>query len=269
MARVRFWLTSQGDNLRQRRVARPHYSSLVSNRMRITQQPAYVLHVRPWRETSLLLETFTRDFGRVGLIARGVRSARARLSRSVLEPLQALRMDWSGRGELQTLTAVEPVGAPHVFRGDALLSAMYVNELLVRLTARNDPHPRLFDRYGQLLDGLAGAPSLAWELRCFERDLLAAIGYALQLETAADTGEAIDSGRVYDYLPEEGPIGTGEHQGSVRVRGSALLALAKGTFPDVEDLAGLRRLMRTVIGTHVGERGLQSWRVLAGTLRQG
>ena len=237
--------------------------------MRITQQPAYVLHVRPWRETSLLLETFTRDFGRVGLIARGVRSARARLSRSALEPLQALRMDWSGRGELQTLTAVEPAGAPHVFRGDALLSAMYVNELLVRLTARNDSHPRLFDRYGELLDGLAGAPSLAWQLRCFERDLLAAIGYALQLDTAADTGEAIDSGRVYDYLPEEGPIGTGEHQGSVRVRGSALLALARGTFPDVEDLAALRRLMRTVIGTHVGERGLQSWRVLAGTLRQG
>jgi len=237
--------------------------------MRISAQPAYVLHVRPWRETSLLLETFTRDFGRVGLVARGVRGARARLSRSVLEPLQALRMDWSGRGELQTLTAVEAAGAPHVFRGDALLSAMYVNELLVRLTARNDPHPHLFERYGQLLDGLANAPSLAWQLRCFERDLLAAIGYALQLETAADTGEPLDSGRAYDYLPEEGPIGAGEHQGSVRVRGSALLALATGTFPDVEDLAALRRLMRTVIGAHVGERGLQSWRVLAGTLRQG
>lgn len=237
--------------------------------MRITQQPAYVLHVRPWRETSLLLESFTRDFGRVGLVARGVRGARARLSRSALEPLQALRMDWSGRGELQTLTAVEAAGASHAFRGDALLSAMYVNELLVRLTARNDPLPHLFDRYGELLDGLAGAPSLAWQLRCFERDLLAAIGYALQMETAADTGEPLDGARVYDYLPEEGPIDAGDHPGSVRVRGSALLALGTGAFPDAEDLAALRRLMRTVIGTHVGERGLQSWRVLAGTLRQG
>jgi DNA repair protein RecO (recombination protein O) len=237
--------------------------------MRITQQPAYVLHVRPWRETSLLLEAFTRDFGRVGLVARGVRSAHARLSRSALEPLQALRMDWTGRGELQTLTAVEPVGAPHAFRGDALLSAMYANELLVRLTARNDPLPRLFDRYAALLDGLPDAPSLPWHLRCFERDLLTAIGYALQLGTAAGTGEPIGEARVYDYLPEEGPIGAGEHQGGVRVRGSALLALATGTFPDAEDLAALRRLMRTVIGTHVGERGLQSWRVLAGTLRQG
>ena len=217
----------------------------------------------------MLLETFTRDFGRVGLVARGVRAARARLSRSALEPLQSLRMDWSGRGELQTLTAAEPIGAPHAFRGDTLLSAMYVNELLVRLPARSDPHPHLFDRYAELLDSLADAPSLAWQLRCFERDLLATIGYALQLETAADTGEAIDTARVYDYLPEEGPVAAGEHPGSVRVRGSGLLALAAGTFPGADDLAALRRLMRTVIGTQVGERGLQSWRVLAGTLRQG
>jgi DNA repair protein RecO (recombination protein O) len=237
--------------------------------MRISQQPAYVLHVRPWRETSLLLEAFTRDWGRVGLVARGVRSARARLSRSALEPLQALRIDWGGRGELQTLTAVEAAGAPRAFRGDALLSAMYVNELLVRLTARNDPHPHLFERYGEMLDDLADAPSLAWQLRCFERDLLAAIGYALQLETAADTGEPLDPGRDYDYLPEDGPVDAGAHPGSVRVRGAALLALATGTFPQPEDLSALRRLMRTLIGTHVGEHGLQSWRVLASTLRHG
>ncbi|HJR13705.1 MAG TPA: DNA repair protein RecO [Rhodanobacteraceae bacterium] len=236
--------------------------------MRVAAQSAYVLHARAWRETSLLLEVFTRDFGRVALVARGVRGARARLSRSALEPLQALRLDWSGRGELQTLTAVEPDGAPHAFHGDALLSAMYANELLVRLTARNDPHPRLFDRYAALLDGLAAAPSLAWHLRCFERDLLAAIGYALQLDIAADTGEPIDSAHDYDYLPEEGPVATGVHSASVRVRGSALIALAAGTIPEAEDLAALRRLMRTVIGAHVGERGLQSWRVLAGTLRR-
>lgn len=233
--------------------------------MRITLQPAFILHARAWRETSLLLEAFTRDFGRVGLVARGVRGARARLSRSVLEPLQALRLDWSGRGELQTLTAAEPDGRPHVFRGDALLSAMYANELLVRLTARNDPHPHLFDRYAELLDGFAVAPSLAWHLRCFERDLLAAVGYALQLETTADTGEPVDATRIYDYLPEEGAVDASERPGGVRVRGSALLALASGALPDAGDLAALRRLMRTIIGVHVGERGLQSWRVLAGS----
>jgi DNA repair protein RecO (recombination protein O) len=237
--------------------------------VRVESQPAYILHARAWRETSLLLEAFSRDHGRVGLVARGVRGPRARLSRSALEPMQALRLAWSGRGELQTLTAVEPDGMAPGLRGDALLSALYVNELLVRLIARNDPHPQLFDRYAGLLDGLADASSLAWQLRCFERDLLAAIGYALQLDAAADGGEPVAPDAVYDYLPEHGAVAAGNHPGGVRVRGSALLALASGIRPDAEDQAALRRLMRMLIGTHVGERGLQSWRVLAGPLRPG
>jgi DNA repair protein RecO (recombination protein O) len=237
--------------------------------MRITQQPAYVLHARAWRETSLLLEVFTRDFGRVGLVARGVRGARARLSRSSLEPMQALRMDWAGRGELPTLAAVEPADVPRAFRGEALLSAMYVNELLVRLIARNDPHPALFERYGRLLDELRDASSLAWSLRCFERDLLGAIGYALQLDVAADTGRPIEYEVDYDYLADAGAVIAGNHPDAVRVRGSALRALATGDRPDAQDMAALRRLMRNLIGQQVGSRGLQSWRVLADPLRTG
>ena len=237
--------------------------------MRVAAQPAYILHARAWRETSLLLEVFTRDHGRIGLVARGVRSARARLPRSALEPLQALQLDWSGRGELQTLTAAEPVRNPPVLRGDALMSAMYVNELMVRLTARDDPHPELFRRYAGLLDELASTCSLAWSLRRFERDLLAATGYALQLETEAETGAPVEPAQAYDYVPEVGPLtASGSINRGARVRGSALLALAAdSTPPDAEDLAALRRLMRSLIGTHVGERGLQSWRVLAEPLR--
>ncbi|MGH8114981.1 MAG: DNA repair protein RecO [Rhodanobacteraceae bacterium] len=235
--------------------------------LRVTQQPAYILHARAWRETSLLLDVFSRDFGRVGLVARGVRGARARLPRSLLEPMQALGLDWTGRGELQTLAAVEPAAARLVFRGDALLSAMYVNELLVRLTARNDPHPRLFDRYRELLDELSVAPSLAWSLRCFERDLLAAVGYALQLDVTADTGEPIDVMQAYDYLPEQGAVATGKHPDGVRIRGFALRALATGVCPDNRDMAALKRLMRNLISQQIGSRGLQSWRVLADPLR--
>ena len=231
--------------------------------MRITGQPAYVLHARAWRETSLLVEVFSRDFGRVGLVARGVRGARARLPRSLLEPLQPLSLDWAGRGELATLAAVEAAGVPRPFRGEALLSAMYVNELLVRLTARNDPHPWLFDRYRELLEELSGTASLAWSLRCFERDLLAAVGYALQLEVGADGGEPIEAGASYDYLPESGAVAAADRPDGVRVRGSALLALASGECPDAQDMASLKRLMRNLIGRQVGSRGLQSWRVLA------
>lgn len=238
--------------------------------MRVESQPAYILHTRAWRETSLLLEAFTRDYGRVGLVARGVRSARARLPRSALEPLQPLQLGWSGRGELQTLTAAEPVRNPPALRGDTLMSAMYVNELMVRLTARDDPHPALFERYAALLDELAATRSLAWSLRRFERDLLAATGYALQLEAEAESGAPVEPAQVYDYVPELGPVvAVGSAGSGARARGSALLALAADTMPrDAEDLAALRRLMRTLIGVHVGERGLQSWRVLGG-LRSG
>lgn len=238
--------------------------------MRVEAQPAYVLHARAWRETSLLLEAFTRDFGRVGLVARGVRTARARLPRSLLEPFQSLQLDWTGRGELQTLAAVEPAGRARALHGSALMSALYVNELVVRLTARDDPYPGLFARYAVLLDELVDGAALAWSLRRFERDLLAAIGYALQLEATADDGEALEPARDYDYLPEHGPTTASGNPapGSVRVRGSALLALAANApSPAAEDLAALRRLMRTLIAAHVGQRGLQSWRVLAEPLR--
>lgn len=232
--------------------------------MRVESQPAYVLHARAWRETSLLLEVFSHDFGRVGLVARGVRGARSRLPRALLEPLQSLRMGWTGRGELQTLTAVDAVGVPAVLRGDALLSGLYVNELVVRMVPRNDPHPRLFERYAVLLEHLARAPSPAWPLRCFERDLLAAGGYALQLAVAADTGEPVDAAGSYVYVPEHGPVRADGGQQGVRLRGSALLALDTGRCPDADDLRALRHLMRTLIGMHVGERGLQAWRILGG-----
>ncbi len=236
--------------------------------MRVTQQPAYVLHARAWRETSLLLEVFSRDFGRVGLLARGVRGARARIARSLLEPLQPLRMDWSGRGELPVLSAAEADAPPRSFKGDALLSAMYVNELLVRLTARSDPHPELFARYAALLEELPGSVQLAWTLRRFERDLLAVLGYALQLDAEAGSGVPIEATRDYDWLPEQGALPAGVRSDGVRVRGAALLALHADTMPGAEDMAALRRLMRAEIGAHAGERGLQAWRVLAEPLRQ-
>lgn len=236
--------------------------------MRVVSQPAYVLHASAWRETSLLLETFTHDYGRVGLVARGVRGARARLPRSLLEPLQALRLDWSGRGELQTLGAVEADGVAGRLQGDRLLSALYVNELLVRLTARNDPLPRLFERYAALLPELAATTELGWRLRCFERDLLAALGYGLQLDTVADSGEPLDPERAYDYLPEDGPVTAGAMGHGVRVHGAALLALAADSAPPTAtSQAELRRLMRMLIGNLVGPRGLESWRVLAESAR--
>ncbi|HJT97690.1 MAG TPA: DNA repair protein RecO, partial [Rhodanobacteraceae bacterium] len=154
--------------------------------MRTENQPAFILHARAWRETSLLVEAFTRDHGRVGLVARGVRNPKSRLSRSSLQPLQPLLLDWSTRGELGTLIQAEQAGTPWRLGGDALIAGMYVNELVLKLSSRNDPHPRAFAAYTECLARLAEETDIAWTLRRFERDLLADLGYALLLTHTAE-----------------------------------------------------------------------------------
>ncbi|HJU25544.1 MAG TPA: DNA repair protein RecO [Rhodanobacteraceae bacterium] len=235
--------------------------------MRLSNQPAYILHARAWRETSLLLEVFSREHGRIGLLARGVRAQRARITRAMLEPFQLLSLDWAGSGELPNLRAAEAVGTPHRYRGDVLLSGLYVNELLARLTARHDPHSELFDRYAVLLEELATGASLAWTLRRFERDLLAELGYGLLLDREAGSGAPLSPEAEYVYEPEHGPVAADARSGGARLRGGALLALHHDTLPPSGDLAALRRMLRAVIGAHVGENGLRAWRMLGEAMR--
>ncbi|MGN2244564.1 DNA repair protein RecO [Frateuria sp. GZRR33] len=233
--------------------------------MLLDQQPAYVLHARPYRETSLLLECLTRDHGRLGVVARGVRRERARVQRAQLEPFQPLALDLLLRGELATLRAAEPTGAPLRLTGDAGLAGLYLNELVVRLTGRQDPLPELFEAYARTLPRLAGPGMLAWQLRRFERDLLTAIGYALQLDSEADSGEPVVPEGWYRYQVEHGPVTcpAGAPRG---IRGADLLALAMDQCPDAAGLAALRRLMREVIRFHLGGGELHAWRVLAAAM---
>ncbi|WP_430390311.1 DNA repair protein RecO [Dyella sp. 20L07] len=229
--------------------------------MRIEQQPVYVLHSRPYRETSLLLECLTRDHGRIGVVARGVRRERARLQRAQLEPFQLLSMDLLFRGELATLQGAEGVGAPLRLVGDAGLAGLYLNELVVRLTGRQDPQPQLYDAYAQTLPRLAGSEPLAWSLRRFERDLLEAVGYGLQLEFEAESGEPVEPGQLYRYAVEQGPAPC--RSGTAHaLRGSDLLALAEDRMPDTAGLSSLRVMMREVIRFHLGGGELRAWHVL-------
>lgn len=230
--------------------------------MRIEQQPAYVLHARPYRETSLLLECLTREHGRLGVVARGVRGERSRLSRAQLEPFQPLLMDLLLRGEMATLTAVEMPGVPLRLAGDAGLAGLYLNELVVRLTGRQDPFPRLFDAYAQTLERLAAGESLAWSLRRFERDLLQALGYGLQLQHDSDTGESLLADASYRYVVEQGAVRCAASHAQA-LRGSDLLALEQDRMPDNSALKSLRDMMREVIRFHLGGGELRAWRVLA------
>jgi DNA repair protein RecO (recombination protein O) len=228
--------------------------------MRTEAQPAFILHSRPYRETSLLIEAFTRDHGRVGLVARGVRGGRGRFSRAALQPLQPLLLDWSARGELGTLIQAEPTGTRWMLSGDALLAGMYVNELVLRLTSRNDAHPAAFAAYTDCLARLAERPGIAWTLRRFERDLLAELGYALMLtQTAA--GTPVDPRDAYAYVADTGPVPWREDSGFPRVGGAALLALDRDQEPAEPELAELRRMMRSVIHHLVGN--LNAWALSA------
>ncbi|HEU4669699.1 MAG TPA: DNA repair protein RecO [Dyella sp.] len=233
--------------------------------MRIDQQPAFVLHARPYRETSLLLECLTRDHGRIGVIARGVRSERGRGLRATLEPFQPLAMDLLLRGELATLRAAEPAGPARRLAGDTGLAGLYLNELLVRLTGRQDPHAGVFDAYALALSRLAAGEPAGWSLRRFERDLLAALGYALVLEHEADTGLPLAAGGSYRYRVEHGPERCAAGS-SGALLGSWLLALAGDVPPDAAGQQALRGMMREVIRFHLGGGELRSWHVLGGSV---
>ena len=233
---------------------------------RIDRQAAFVLHDRAFRETSALLEILTPDHGRVGLIARGIRGARPRFGRGVVVALQALEVSWQGRGELMQLTHAEPVGAPYVLNGRALLCALYVNELLTRLLARSDPQPEVHARYAELLGALtdADADAQAWALRRFERDLLVALGVAPRFDVDVH-GRALDAACRYQLAPESGWIPLPASQrGDAGYPGDALLALGDPTLPSRAHLASLRQALRELIAHQLGGRELTAWRLLRG-----
>jgi DNA repair protein RecO (recombination protein O) len=238
--------------------------------MRISQEPAFVLHARPWRETSLLLEVLTEQHGRLGLVARGVTGPRKHVLRAALQPLQMIRLDADLRGELARLVSAEAVDTAPRLQGDAMLAAFYLNELVLRLAPRHDPVPELFEAYGRARGRLGSSESLAWTLRVFERDLLEALGFGFALDVDAD-GQAIDAAARYVLEPEQGPrrlvLDRGRSERSSAATGRALLCLAEDTMPPSEDLASLRLALRQVLVHYLGARGLKSWE-MAGDLRQ-
>ncbi|MDI3261720.1 MAG: DNA repair protein RecO [Fulvimonas sp.] len=228
--------------------------------MRLEQQPVYVLHLRAYRETSLLLECLSRDHGRLGVVARGVRGARARVSRAQLEPFQALRCDLLLRGELATLLAAEGDGPVRRLAGTAGLAGLYLNELTVRFTRRQDPHPALFAAYARTLGRLAAGEAPDWTLRRFERDLLQATGYALRLDSTAE-GAPLEPEGWYVYQVERGPVRCPpEH--AYALRGVDLAALAADREPAPAARLPLRAMMREVIRHHLGGEP-RTWQWLA------
>lgn len=234
---------------------------------RVQLEPAFILHRRAYRETSLLLEVLSRGVGRIGLIARGARTKRSGLY-ATLQPFRPLLLSWVSRGELGTLIDAENRGTQNPIAGATVASGFYLNELLMRLLHRGDPHPELFDRYSMALEALrdnaAGAEPV---LRIFEKRLLQELGYGLVMDVDAVSGEPIDAGSQYVYEVEKGPVVcAGGVQVGVTVRGETLLCFAAEQLDDDSTLREAKQLMRYVLRRYLGERPLGSRALLEAPL---
>lgn len=223
-------------------------------------QYGFILHSRPYRDTSSLLDIFTRDGGRVSLVARGVRGSRAR-NNARLEAFVPLLFSWAGHGELRTMTAVESAGGMFSLPGSRIISGFYMNELILRLLHRDDPHPELFVCYERALQALLDEsnPQEA-VLRRYERELLDELGYGLQLIEDAHSGEPLHAERQYCYHPEQGPIQQPDsRQGDYPlISGRTLLAIRDNDYPDAQILREAKILMRFLLSQHLDNRPLKS-----------
>jgi DNA repair protein RecO (recombination protein O) len=226
----------------------------------VTLEPAYILHHYPYRDTSLLLEVFSRHHGRLGLVARGARSARARWH-GQLQGFRPLLLSWSLRGELGTLTGLDSRDGQSSIAGRQLLSAYYLNELILRLLPRLDPHPGVFDVYEQALRELGGYEERA--LRIFEKRLLGELGYGLLLDREAVSGMPIAPELTYEYHLERGPLRCDNADGSgVMLRGSSLLDLRDEVLADSQARRDAKRLLRAALSLYLGTRPLKTREVL-------
>jgi len=227
-------------------------------------EAAFILHRYPWKETSLVLEAFSRQCGRVALVARGARRLASPL-RVVLRAFEPVELAWFGGAELRTLHGAERVGGFPRLCGPALMCGFYLNELILRLLPRDDPHESLFDAYETTLRALAVGGAAEPVLRRFEKYLLQELGYALPLAVEPDTGLAVEPGACYHYVIERGPIRTvavDQSENPLELRGKTLLDLVKDDYSDPVTLQQSKLLMRTLLSHYLGDRPLYSRQLL-------
>lgn len=228
---------------------------------RIVNQPGFVLHSYPYKETSLIVDVFSRDHGRIALVAKGAKRPHSRL-RGVLQTFQPLSVGWSGKSEVRTLIAAEWVGGLLPLEKSALLCGFYLNELLVRLLARDDPHPRLFDHYVEALNQLAHNEPAPIVLRKFELALLKETGVAGDLATCTSTMQPVAPDRVYVVDPERGPRQANTADTAPQVSGKTLLDMESAEYADATTQIQSKFLMRFLLAHHLGGTPLNTRQIL-------
>jgi DNA repair protein RecO (recombination protein O) len=233
----------------------------MTTQRRIQQHPAFILHHRPFRDSSQILDIISREHGKLSLVARGSRGGKSRL-RGILRPFMPLSLSWFLKSDLGTLTGAEVNGAPLSLSGDALLSGFYVNELLLHFLHRHDPQPDIFDLYARAIQSLAATESIAACLRHFEIELLRQIGYALNFDHESVSQQALQADQNYEYRVDQGPVAVNKTEGPLVFSGTMLGAIGAQEFDDSDTLRAASRLMREVISFHLGGKELKSRKVL-------
>lgn len=232
-------------------------------RSKVDAQPAFVLHTIPFRETSLIVEVFSRDFGRMSLLARGARRPRAAI-RGLLMAFQPIEVGWAGKGEVLTLMKAEWQGGLPLLSGEALFCGYYLNELLMHLLPREDAHEHLFERYADMLGRLAADPAgkgREADLRSFEKALLQELGYGLTLEHDS-SGQHIEPEGIYTYRMEQGPVRVEHAEAAAQtVSGQTLLDLAAEDFSDPRSRSEAKALMRTLMAYYLAGVELETRKI--------
>lgn len=232
--------------------------SNAASKQRIQDELSFVLHSYPFRETSLVLEVFSRQHGRVPLVARGARRPRSAL-RGLLMSFQPLSLSWFGKHELRTLHGAEWQGGQPQLQGTALLCGFYLNELLLNLMARDDPHESLFDYYQQTMQRLVQEDDHAFTLRCFEKHMLQELGYALQLETEAVSGQPIVPTQTYRYILELGAVAeTPDTSQGMSITGKTLLDMAADDYRDANSARQSKQLIRMLLDHYLAGKTLHT-----------
>jgi DNA repair protein RecO (recombination protein O) len=215
-------------------------------------QPAYILQSKKYRESSVILDVLTEDFGRLALLAKGARKAKAQ-SAALLQPFIPLRVSFSGRGELKNLTHLETLRPYEPLQGLAIYCGFYINELLQHFLYKNDPHAEVFLGYNRCLRGLGGKTPLQQALRTFEIELLLHTGYGLQLDCAFDTGAPLAADKRYGFFADRGAY----EDGSGPFSGKTLLSVQANDLAGA-DMAETKKLLRLAIDYHLSGKPLKS-----------
>lgn len=220
-------------------------------------QRGFVLHRRPYSETSLLVDLFTEETGRLTLLAKGARAKRSNL-KSVLQPFTPLLLRWSGKGSLKVLTKAEPAAISLPLQQTALYSGFYVNELICRVIEQETAYPQLFQDYLYCLTALAKEPiQVEPALRRFEFQLLQVLGYGVDFAHCAGTGKPVDPGMTYRYREEKGFIAS-VIRDNLTFLGRELLAFDQQNFSDTDILQAAKRFTRMALKPYLGNKPLKS-----------